>query len=82
MIERRGGPRFLLEAIEPVSVGGKVGGQKLDRHVARQSGVARAPDLAHPAGANLSDGGVVREASIGGNVHLWSAATCRSFSTR
>ena len=43
--------RFALEAREPIGVGRERVGQDLDRDVAIQLRVARAIDLAHPAGA-------------------------------
>src|SRR5262245_56597885 len=47
MVERRGRARFLLEAPHPPGVGGELGWQQLDRHLAPQSRVEREMDLAH-----------------------------------
>ena len=52
MVQRRGGPRFLLEAIEPAGVRRYFGGQHLEREFAAELRVARPIDLAHAAGAN------------------------------
>ena len=49
MVERCRGPRLLLEALEPIGIGDRSGGQQLQRDVAPQPRVARAIDLAHPA---------------------------------
>ena len=48
VVERGGGPRLLREAAHAARVGGELLGQELDRDVAVEVVVARAPDLAHP----------------------------------
>ena len=50
MVQRSRGASFLFEATEPIRIG--AGRQDLDRDVAAEPGVARAVDLAHPAGAD------------------------------
>ena len=67
MIECRSGACFLLEAVQAIRIGGTVGGQKLDRDIAPKSGIARSPNFAHAACADLRDDGAVCETSIGGN---------------
>src|ERR1051325_7781644 len=47
MVECRSSPRFLLESVQPISVSGKLGWQKLDCDVSPKSGVACTPNLAH-----------------------------------
>ncbi len=49
------GPRLAREAGAALGIGGEVGRQDLDRHVATELAVARAIDLAHAAGAERSD---------------------------
>ena len=51
MVERRRGPRFLLEASQAITVGRVSGGQDLDRDVATEPRVVRQIDVAHPARA-------------------------------
>ena len=51
MVQRRGGSRFLLEALQPVGIGARRSRENLDRDVAPEARVARAIDLAHPARA-------------------------------
>ena len=55
MVERGCRHGFALEALQPLGVAGELGGQDLDRHVARRVGVARAIDFAHSPGPNGSD---------------------------
>ena len=50
MIERGEHLRLALEAREAIGIGGERLGQDLDRDVAPELRVARAVDLAHPAG--------------------------------
>ncbi len=54
MIQRSGRTRFLLEAREALGIGRNRGGKDLDRHIAPEPRIARAIDLAHPAGADGS----------------------------
>ena len=50
-----GGPRLLLETSQALGIGGELGGQHLDRHLAAQAGVLAQVHLTHPARANLLD---------------------------
>ena len=52
MIQRRGGARLLLEALEPIGIERERGGQDLDGNVAAEPRIARAIDFAHAPGAN------------------------------
>ena len=69
IVERRGGARLLLEAVQPVGVGGEVGRQHLDGDVAVEAVVAGAIDLAHPAGAQQADDLVRSEGGSRCEVH-------------
>ena len=77
MAERRGGPRLLLEAAEPIGPGGDRRRQHLDGDVAAEPGVARAEHLAHASGADRRDDLVRAEARAGGHRHRgdYSGAT-------
>ena len=66
MVQRRGCVGLLLESTEAVGVGGKRGGQDLDRNVATQARVTRPIDLAHAARTQWSDDFVRAEAGAGG----------------
>jgi hypothetical protein len=46
MIQRGGGARFLLEAVQAFGVGGESGRQHLDRDVAAETRIPRSIDLA------------------------------------
>ena len=61
MVEGSEDLRFAFEAREPVRIGRERVGQNLERDVALQLRVARAIDLAHPAGAEQRDDLVVAE---------------------
>ena len=52
MIERGEHAGFALEAGQPIGVGDEQRRQDLDRHIASELCVARAVDVAHPAGAH------------------------------
>src|SRR4029077_9693265 len=65
MIERRGGARFLLEAVHALAVRSKRREDNLDRDVARETRIARAIDLAHAAGPEQSQDLVGAETSAG-----------------
>ena len=67
MVKGGGGPSFLFEAIQPVGIGGKVGREDFDRNVAVKSRVARPPDFAHTALANLRDDSVLSDGRFGGD---------------
>ena len=54
VIERRGRAGLLLEARDPIRVGGHALRQNLDRNVPMEAGVVRAIHLAHAA--NTQDG--------------------------
>ena len=49
------GPGFNLEPAQTLRIGGKARRQRLDRHIAPESGVARAIHLAHAAGTDEAD---------------------------
>ena len=66
MIERRGGPRLLLEARAPGGIVREFDGQHLERDLATQAGVARAIHFAHPARPERGDDLV------------WAEAGCRA----
>lgn len=69
VVERRDGPRFLLEAPKPNSVDSEPGRQHLERHLAPQSRVARAVDYSHSAFAERSGDFVRSEAGAGTERH-------------
>ena len=48
VVQRRRGARLLLEAAEPLGIGGERRREHLDRDLALEPRVARAIDLAHP----------------------------------
>jgi hypothetical protein len=56
VVEGRGRAWFLLEAVRPITVCGKCGGQNLDRNNAIQARIPRPVYLAHPAGAQFQSG--------------------------
>ena len=68
MVERRGGLRLLLEALEYQRIGDPVG-EHLDRHRTRQSRVMSAIDFAHAAGADPFDDFVEAESSARSEAH-------------
>src|SRR5260370_42269969 len=55
VVEGRCRTRFLLEAVQPITLRGECGGQNLDRNTAIQARIPRPVDLAHPAGAQQLD---------------------------
>ena len=61
VVQGRGRARFLLEALAAIGMGGRVGRQHLDRHVASEPGVGRAIDLSHPARADRGGDAVLAE---------------------
>ena len=70
MVERRGRPRLLLEALRArLGSSANDGGQDLDRDVAAEPRVARAIDLAHAAGAERRDDLVGAEPGAGRECH-------------
>ena len=69
MRERRDGARFTLEAPQRVGIVRKVGRQDLDRHLAMETRVARAIDLAHPSCAQRTDDLVGAELRAGRKRH-------------
>ena len=52
MIQRGDGSRLLLEAAKPIRIRGEGGGEDLEGYVAEEASVARAVNLAHPAGTD------------------------------
>ena len=73
MIERREQLGLALEARQPVGVLGEKIRQDLDRHLAVERGVERAPHHTHPTLADLLDEAVVAELLAGGEFHLREA---------
>jgi hypothetical protein len=69
MIERGEELRLALKAREAFRIGGKDGGQDLDRDVAMQFGIAAVIRLAHPAFAQLGDDLKGTEARARGEGH-------------
>src|SRR5512140_708059 len=61
MVEGRGGTRLAQEPVERVLVGGRIGGQELQRDVAPQDGVLGAVDQAHAAAAQARSDAVVSD---------------------
>ena len=55
VIEGRCGARFSLEAVQPITVGGKCDGQNLDGNIAIQARIPRPVDFAHASRAERSD---------------------------
>ena len=55
MVQRAGGPRFLLEAAQAVRIIRDLRGQHFDRDVPVQSRIAGAIDLAHAPGSEECD---------------------------
>jgi uncharacterized protein len=70
MIERREHLRLALESRHAFGVARECFGQDFQRHIAPELGIARAVDLAHPAGANRGKNLVWPEAIAGGERHL------------
>jgi len=65
VVEGAHGFRFLLEAPQPIGIGGGVRGQDLDGDLAPEPVVARAVDLPHPARAQGSQDFVRSQADSG-----------------
>ncbi len=55
VVERRRGPRLLLEASQPFGIRRVLGRQHLDRHLATEACVLAQVDVAHTSGADLFD---------------------------
>jgi hypothetical protein len=66
MIERCQHTRFALESRESLGVRRERGRQNLDRHITPEAGVVRAVHLAHSAGTQQSNHGVVSQAIASG----------------
>ena len=66
MIERAGGARLLLEALQMIAILRQRRGQHLDRHLPPDARVARAVDLAHATGAERAGDLVGAEAGADG----------------
>ena len=62
-------PGFDLEPAQTLRIGGKARGQRLDRHIAPEPGVARAMHLAHAARADEAEYFVGTEPGSDGNRH-------------
>ena len=77
MVERGERPRLALEARQPLGIVDHRGGQRLQRHVATQLGVARPIDLAHAAGAEGGENLVWAEAGTGREGHVHREYTSR-----
>src|SRR2546422_2197926 len=73
MIEARGRQRFLLEAVQPLGIVGKAGGQDLDRDLALQPWIGGAIHLAHPARPERRDDFVGAEPHTWRQRHYWIA---------
>jgi hypothetical protein len=69
MVHGRDRARLLLKALLPVRIAGQRGGQDFDGNVALQARIARAIDVAHPAGTERGDDFVRSETSAGREVH-------------
>ena len=65
MVQRRGRACFLLEALQPLRIGGQTGRQDLDGDVTPQARIASPIDLAHAARAKERDD-LIRAESIAG----------------
>lgn len=72
MVQRGGSQRFLLKTPQPVGIDRKCGGQNLDSNFAPQTGIARAIDFAHTAGAKQRNDFVGTKFGAGGEVHQWA----------
>ena len=59
VVERRGGARLALKALEGLAVLGHLRGQELDRHLAAEIGVLGLIDDPHAATSQLGDDSVV-----------------------
>src|SRR6267143_896482 len=71
MVEARRRARFLLEAVQPVTVCGEFGGQKLNRDDALEPRVPRAVDFTHAACAEQSNNFKGTEFSAHSESHNW-----------
>ena len=69
MRERRRSPRLLLEPPQPLGLLREGGGEHLDRHLAPEARVLRAPDLAHAPFADRGSDLVVRDAHACSDLH-------------
>lgn len=70
MIERSGGPHFLLEAAEPIGVSGEGRRQDLDGYFAAETEIAGAVDLSHASRADEREDFVGAEPSAGREGHM------------
>ena len=70
VVQHAGGPRFLLEALEPVRVLRESRGQNLDRHVAPKARILRPVDLPHPPSPDRRQDLVRPELRTGGERHF------------
>jgi hypothetical protein len=65
MVQRRGGARFPLEALQRLAIAGELGGQKLQGELPAQLGVFGLVDHAHAAASELLEDAVVRNGLAG-----------------
>ena len=71
MLERGDGPRFALEPLTEIGVGGERRGQDFDGDEAIEPDVARLVDLAHAAGPQRAQDFIRTEANTGSQTHGW-----------
>ncbi len=69
MVQRGGRPCLLFKAAKAIGVGRESSGQHFDGHIARETGIARPIDLAHPAGAERSQDLVGAKLRTRGDAH-------------
>ena len=76
MIERRGGPRLLLESGQAVGSGGKRSRQDFDGNLASEPGFSRTIDFAHPPSAKEGDDFLRSKARASAQQHVgtWETA--------
>ena len=63
MVERRGGARFTLKALNRLGVAGETFRQEFQRHETAELGVLRLVNHAHAAATEFFDDAVVRDGS-------------------
>jgi hypothetical protein len=69
MVQRRQRPGFTLETRQPVGIVRDRVGEDLDRDLAAEVGIGRAPHLAHAAGADLGSHFIRAEPRARGQRH-------------
>ena len=70
MVQDAGGARLLLEAAQPVGIGGEGRRQDLDRHLAAEARVPGAVDLSHSPRSDRREDFVGPESGAGLQGHL------------